>query len=123
MLSFSPATRIFLVAGATDMRKGFNGLYAIVRGELGREVVETGEIFVFCNRSRNRLKVLFWDRGGLWVCAKRLEKGTFRWPEPGERYIELSPEELTLLLGGIDISRARYRRWYRPKNLKKMQKT
>ena len=71
MLSFSPATRIFLVAGATDMRKGLGGLYAIVRGELGREVVETGEIFVFCNRSRDRLKVLFWDRGGLWVCAKR----------------------------------------------------
>ena len=121
MLTFVPLRRIFLVAGPTDMRKGFNGLCAIVREELGRDFVDTGEIFVFCNRLRNRLKILYWDRGGLWVCAKRLEKGTFRWPKVGDKYIEMTPEELAMLLGGIDIERAKLRRWYKPEeSLKKM---
>jgi transposase len=70
---------------------------------------------VFSNARRNRLKLLFWDGSGLWVCAKRLEKGRFRWPETmgGQTKIVLAQEELTLLLGGIDLTQTRQRRWYR----------
>ena len=64
---------------------------------------------------RNRLKLLFWDGSGLWVCAKRLEKGRFGWPEVanGQAKVVLSHEELALLLGGIDLAETRRRRWYR----------
>jgi transposase len=109
-----PATRIYLAAGTTDMRKGFEGLYGFVRDRLECEPV-SGHLFLFCNQRRNRLKVLFWDGSGLWVCAKKLAKGRFRWPEPraGEVKIVLSHEELAMLLGGIDLRQARHRRWYR----------
>ena len=93
------------------MRKSFNGLVAIVENVLGRDVL-TGHIFVFTNRLRNRLKLLFWDRTGLWVCAKRLEKGTFSWPEVGEASVEMTAAELALILGGIDLKDTRRRRWY-----------
>jgi len=111
MLSLTPATQIFLVTGATDMRKSFNGLVAIVENVLGRDIL-TGHIFVFTNRLRNRLKLLFWDRTGLWVCAKRLEKGTFFWPEAGEASVEMTAAELALILGGIDLKDTRRRRWF-----------
>lgn len=111
MLSLTPATRIFLVSGATDMRKSFNGLEAIVANELRRDPL-SGHLFVFSNRHRNRLKILFWDRSGLWVCAKRLEKGTFAWPEAGEASVEMTAAELALILGGIDLKDTRKRRWY-----------
>jgi transposase len=75
----------------------------------------SGHIFVFANGRRNRLKLLFWDGSGLWVCAKRLEKGRFRWPEAksGEIKATLSSAELTLLVGGIDLAATKLRRWYR----------
>jgi len=75
-----PATRIYLAAGATDMRKGFEGLYGLARDRLLCDPL-SGHVFLFANAQRNRLKLLFWDGSGLWVCAKRLEKGRFRWPE------------------------------------------
>jgi transposase len=111
MLSLTPATKIFLVTGATDMRKSFNGLVAIVENALGCDPL-SGHIFVFTNRLRNRLKILFWDRTGLWVCAKRLEKGTFYWPQAGEVSVEMTSAELTLIVGGIDLRDAHRRRWY-----------
>jgi len=109
-----PATRIYLAAGTTDMRKGFEGLYGMVRDRLECEPL-SGHLFLFCNGRRNRLKVLFWDGSGLWVCAKKLAKGRFRWPEPraGEVKIVLSQEELAMLVGGIDLRQAQPRRWYR----------
>src|SRR6266404_3650749 len=108
------ATRIYLAVGATDMRKGFNGLFGLVRDRLQCEPL-SGHMFLFCNGQRNRLKLVFWDGSGLWVCAKRLEKGKFRWPEvSGEQNkVQLSHEELALLLGGIDLRQAKRRRWYR----------
>ena len=111
MLSFTPATRVFLVAGHTDMRKSFNGLTAIVEHELAADPF-SGHLFLFCNRKRNRLKVMYWDRSGLWVCAKRLEQGTFAWPHSGAKSIEMTAEELTLLVGGIDLQQTKRRRWY-----------
>ena len=111
MLSLTPATQIFLVSGAADMRKSFNGLVAIVANELHRDPL-SGHLFVFSNRLRNRLKVLYWDRTGLWVCAKRLEKGTFAWPTGGEAAVELTAAELALILGGLDLKDTRKRRWF-----------
>lgn len=111
MLSLTPATRIFLVTGPTDMRKSFNGLVAIVEGALKQDPL-SGHLFVFTNRQRNRLKVLFWDRTGLWVCAKRLERGTFAWPVETAGSVEMTAAELALILGGIDLKETSKRRWY-----------
>jgi len=114
MLGFGPATRIYLAPGATDMRKSYEGLYGLVRDRLLCDP-RSGHVFVFCNGQRNRLKILFFDGSGLWVCAKRLEKGCFAWPQSGDAQgrVVLSPEELSLLLGGIDLTQTRRRRWYR----------
>jgi transposase len=114
MFGVGPATRIYLAAGATDMRKGFEGLYGLVRDQLQLEPL-SGHIFLFSNAHRNRLKLLFWDGSGLWVCAKRLEKGCFRWPqvEAGQNKVVLSQEELALLLGGIDLAGSKRRAWFR----------
>ncbi|MFN2428098.1 MAG: IS66 family insertion sequence element accessory protein TnpB [Candidatus Binatia bacterium] len=112
MLALTPTTRVFLVAGATDMRKSFNSLAAIVTGTLGEDPT-CGHLFVFCNRSRNRIKVLYWDGSGLWVCAKRLEQGTFAWPESRARHVDFTHEEFVMLVGGLDPAATRRRRWYR----------
>ena len=114
MFAIGPATRIYLAVGATDMRKGFNGLHGLVRDRLQLEP-RSGHLFLFCNQARHRLKILFWDGNGLWVCAKRLERGRFSWPQEetqGDR-VRLTHEELTLLLGGIDLERTRAKNWYR----------
>jgi transposase len=114
VFGLGPATRVYVALGATDLRKGFDGLYGIVRDELGLEV-RTGHLFLFCNARRNRLKILYWDGTGLWNCAKRLERGRFSWPvaqDPSD-LVTLSHEELSLLLGGIDLRRTRRKDWYR----------
>ena len=100
MFGLGPATKVYLAVGATDMRKGFEGLYGLVRDRLLCEPT-SGHLFLFSNARRNRLKVLYWDGSGLWVCAKRLEKGRFAWPESGDAQgrVMLSHEELSLLLG------------------------
>jgi transposase len=96
------------------MRKGFEGLHGLVRDRLLCNPL-SGHLFLFCNAQRNRLKILVWDGSGLWVCAKRLEKGRFSWPSAGDAHgkVVLSQEELTLLLSGIDLTQARRKRWYR----------
>ena len=70
MFGLGAATRIYLAVGSTDMRKGFEGLYGLVRDQLGLDPL-TGHLCLFCNKGRNRLKVLYWDGSGLWICAKR----------------------------------------------------
>lgn len=114
MLGLGAATRIYLAPGTTDMRKSFNGLYGLVRDQLLCDPL-SGHLFLFSNAQRNRLKILFWDGSGLLVCAKRLEKGRFHWPESSDAQakIVLSQEEFAMLLGGIDLGQARHRRWYR----------
>jgi transposase len=108
------ATRIYLAPGATDMRKGFNGLYGLVRDQLLCDPL-SGHLFLFSNAQHNRLKVLFWDTTGLWVCAKKLEKGRFHWPKTDAKQakIVLSHEEFAMLLGGIDLAQTQSRKWYR----------
>jgi transposase len=114
MFSVGSATRIYVAAGSTDMRKGFEGLFGLVRDRLDCDPL-SGHVFLFANAQRNRLKLVFWDGSGLWICAKRLEKGRFRWPaiRTGETKLTLTHEELALLLGGIDLTSTRRRAWYR----------
>ena len=108
MWGLTRAKRVFVRAGATDMRKGFDGLHVLVREQLGEDPL-SGHLFVFCNRTRTRLKVLCWDGSGLWVCAKRLERGTFAWPATGDGAIE--PAQLHALLAGLQVQGLRA--WYR----------
>ena len=114
MLTLGQGGRIYLVAGPTDMRKSFDGLSGVVRGALEGDPM-SGDLFVFCNRLRNRLKVLYMDDSGMWVCAKRLERGTFAWPaaSTADRRVEMRQEELSLLLGGLDARELKPRRWKR----------
>ena len=88
MLTFAGSLRVFIALDPCDMRKGFEGLHALVTERL-QESATSGALFVFTNRRRNRLKILFWDRTGLWVCTKRLEAGTFSWPAPDAAGLEL----------------------------------
>jgi transposase len=95
---------VYLAVGATDLRKGFDGLYGLARDSLGLEPL-SGHLALFCNRQRTRLKILFWDGSGLWVCARRLEKGRYSWPsvrEAASACVTLSHEEFSLLIGGLD---------------------
>jgi len=114
MLSFAGSLKVFVAVEPCDMRKGFNGLPELVTGRLGEDT-QSGALFVFTNRRRNRLKILFWDRTGLWVCTKRLEQGTFSWPQAtsaGATKISLTPEALNLLTDGVDLRGAKLRPWY-----------
>ncbi len=114
MFGLGAATRVYLAVGATDMRKGFDGLHGLVRHRLEADPL-SGHLFLFCNRPRTRLKVLFWDGSGLWVCAKRLEQGRFSWPQAAEAGAKASlrGDELALLLGGIDLAQTRRKDWWR----------
>jgi transposase len=106
MLSLSTATRIFVALEPVDMRQGFNGLYARVQTVL-KEEPTSGHWFVFLNKRRNRLKILLWDGSGLWLCSKRLERGTFAAPCGQGPSRCLRPEELTLLIHGIESASRR----------------
>lgn len=114
MLSFAGSLRVFLAVEPADMRKGFEGLHALV-GERLREEVRSGALFVFANKRRTRLKVLYFDGTGLWLMTKRLEQGTFAWPRPeeiGAAKLALRPEALAMLTDGIDLRGAKMRPWF-----------
>lgn len=120
-MNIGPATKVYLLAGSTDMRLGYDGLFALARGLLDADPL-SGHLFAFCNKGRNRIKILYWDGSGLWLCAKRLEKGRYAWPDAtprtpqaaaAERRVLMSQAELMMLLHGIDLSNARRRRWHR----------
>ena len=110
MLNFPPSVRIYLAAGVTDMRKSFDGLSAVTRHVLRRDPL-SGHVFVFCNRRKDRLKILYWDRDGFWCLAKRLEQGTFAWPsaDPVESHA-ITTRELALILEGIDHRDVKFRK-------------
>lgn len=95
--------KVYLACGKTDMRKSINGLASIVESNFHLDPF--GEaIFVFCNKNRDRIKILEWDTDGFWLYFKRLEKGRFRWPTEGsEATMTLTPEELQILLGGAKV--------------------
>lgn len=95
--------RIYLACGSTDMRKQINGLSVIVTESFRLDPFNAA-LYVFCNRNRDRLKILEWDGDGFWLYFKRLEKGRFRWPQPGDDpTMTLSGEDLAVLLDGVKV--------------------
>lgn len=114
MLSFTGSLKVFVALEPCDMRKGFEGLLALVGQRLGEDVRQ-GALFVFSNRRHTRLKILYFDGSGLWLLSKRLEKGTFSWPrstESGAVKLRLAPEAFAMLTDGVDLRGARLRAWY-----------
>jgi transposase len=112
MLGLGAATRIYVATGATDMRLGFDGLYGLVIGQL-QEDPQSGHLFLFSNKRRDRMKILVFDGNSLWVCARRMEQGRLHWPVSEDGRVQLSREEFALLIGGIDLSETKKRKWYR----------
>ena len=112
MLGMGAATRIFVATGATDMRLGFNGLYALVVAKL-QQNPQSGHLFLFANTRRDRMKIFYFDGSSLWVCARRMEKGRLHWPCSDDGRVQLTREEFALLIGGIDLTATTKRKWYR----------
>ena len=115
IFGLGPATKIYIALEPVDMRKGIEGLHGLVRDHLGEDPL-SGHLFLFSNRTHTRLKALVWDGSGLWVCAKRLERGSFHWPraEAATRSVTMRPEELAMLVNGMELTAARPRaNWYR----------
>jgi transposase len=114
MMPLSPATRIYLASGATDLRRSFEGLGDLVTHQFKPDPL-SGNLFVFTNRRKNRIKLLYFDGTGVWVCAKRLMgQGCFAWPnttEPGA--LRIAAGELALLLSGLDAAQTQARPWWR----------
>jgi transposase len=115
----SAAVRVFLCTRSTDLRKGFDGLSGLVQECFGQDPL-TGHLFLFLNRRRDRIKILYFDRDGLAIWYKRLESGSFQQLHPtastgraaGAAGIELTATDLALLLGGVDLTTARRRKRY-----------
>ncbi len=110
MLSFPPSVRIFVSTEPTDMRRSFDALAAQVERAFGQNPL-SGHLFVFRNRSGDRLKILYWDRDGYALWYKRLEQGTFALPDHGG---EIRSSDLALLLEGIDLSSVRRTKRFSP---------
>ena len=112
MMGLLPTSGIFVATAPVDLRKAFDGLAALVRQSLGYDPLN-GSVYVFGNKRRDRIKILFWEPGGYWLCMRRLEQGTFRWPRSDPACARYSQEELALLPGGIDLTLTRARAWPR----------
>jgi transposase len=113
MISLPHPVRVFLHTPPTDLRKGFDALSGLVTGAFGQDPT-SGHLFLFVNRRRDRLKILYWDRDGLAIWYKRLEKGSFQLPVAARdaAAIEMTPTQLALILSGIDLGSARQRKRY-----------
>ena len=112
MLTISPAVRIYVATGATDLRRSIDCLVALVRQRFDLDPW-SGHLFLFRTRRGDRLKILAWDQGGFWVLYKRLERGTFAWPTENDGTpVTLRSGDLLLLLSGVDLTHTRRRRWY-----------
>jgi transposase len=102
MLASSLGTKVYLAAGSTDLRRSIDGLALLVAAQLELDPL-SGHLFVFCNRRRTIVKVLYWDRNGFCLWQKRLEKEFFRWPQSATDVIEVGRRELTWLLEGLQL--------------------
>lgn len=100
-----PQTPVFIAVGATDMRKAINGLSMIVEENFDDDLF-SGNLFAFCNRRRDIIKILFWDQNGFCLWHKRLEKDRFYWPESEDEVVNISGQQLSWLLAGLDIEDA-----------------
>lgn len=103
MLSLPPSLKVFIATKPLDMRKSLDGMSAIVTQELKKDVF-AGQLFVFCNKRGDKIKLFYWDRNGYCCWYKRLERGVFRLPKLGEQLFAINPAELGLLLEGIDLT-------------------
>ena len=104
MIGLPLGARVWLAAGVTDLRKGFDGLAALVKATLAEDPY-SGHLFVFRGRKGDRVKALWYDGDGLCLFAKRLERGTFVWPKATSGVVSLSPAQLSMLIEGIDWRR------------------
>jgi transposase len=102
MLALSAGTKVYLAAGHTDLRRSIDGLALLVAAQLEFDPL-SGHLFVFCNRRRTIVKVLYWDRNGFCLWQKRLEKEVFRWPHNETNVIEVGMRELTWLVEGLQL--------------------
>ena len=99
------SSRVFIALGNTDMRKSINGLTLLVEEQFEQDLF-TGDLFVFCNRKRDIVKILYWARNGFCIWMKRLEKDFFQWPESKAEILEVSGQALQWLLSGLDLRSA-----------------
>ena len=114
MIHLPASVRVYLCTTPCDMRRSFDGLYALVSSTMQLNAFD-GHLFVFSNRRRDRIKLLYWDHDGFAIWAKRLEEGTYAIPfteEDGERRCEITAQELGAILSGIDLSQASRRKRY-----------
>ena len=113
MLTLAPPTSgIWLLATPTDMRKSFDGLVGLAQEHCQQNVLDGG-LFLFVNKRRDRIKLLWWDDDGLVIWYKRLEAGTFEVPVSDDSHITLTTTQLSLLLGGIELASVKQRKRYR----------
>lgn len=112
MFSLPSSVHIFLCLSPTDMRRGFDSL-ANMALEIFHTSPYSGHLFVFCNRRRDRVKILYWDVDGYALWYKRLEKGTFRFPSTEEDRVKMKAEDLWAMLSGIDLRKAKRQKRYR----------
>lgn len=103
MLNLPASVKAFIATDATDMRKSIDGLSAMVQSILQKDVF-SGHLFVFCNKRGDKIKILYWDRNGFCLWYKRLERGVFRLPKVQSKVFMIAPNELNLLLEGIDLT-------------------
>jgi len=109
MINGITVNQVYLVSGVTDMRKATQGLSLIVSEQLEHDPFG-GSVFVFCNRQRNKLKILYWERNGFWLYYRTLEKGKFCWPtEKEQQTLSLSLRELQWLLDGLSYTQKQAR--------------
>ena len=95
-----------MAPGATDMRKNIDGLAMIAQFVINKDPLES-HLFVFCNKSKNKIKILYWDQNGFWLLYKRLEKGTFQWPKNNSESLCISRRQLSWLLAGLSTSQSK----------------
>lgn len=112
MFGLGAATRIYVATGATDMRLSFDGLYSLVIGQI-RQSPQSGHLFLFANKRKDRMKIYFYDGSSAWVCARRMEQGRMRWPSSADGHVQLTQAEFAMLLGGIDPAETKQRKWLR----------
>lgn len=114
MITLGQAAKAYLVRGPTDFRKGFDSLIGIAQNLMGDELTN-GHLFVFCNRRRTRLRVVFLEKSGAWLATKRLHGGTFRWLSEAAdgKPVVLDREEFAMIVGGLDPADYHQRKWHR----------
>ena len=102
MLRFTPSSKVYIALGPTDLRNNIDGLALIVERQFKLDPFDNS-LFVFCNRKRDKIKILFWDKNGFWLYYRRLEEGTFKWPSKtdGNKTLGITEQQLSWILDGL----------------------